>query len=209
MIPLARVESRVTKINKGYSNLPENGGRSAWKYLTDSPLGSIRSLKCHSTASDECWSCAWKQSRPPEPLLDHCSSSCPKEKESTVEQAWSSECLLKSRTIHIFTLKCSNYLWNHFFTCAWCLMSQDKLSWEMSRQIPLNKTTHFETFLKQFLLIQFIQQQTFANWGLNLFYIFSTIWHCVQLHGQFFSILLSTLSSCLCCIACLVNPVQK
>lgn len=49
-----------TTTTKGYCKLPEHAG-SAWNYLKDSLLGSIRSLKCHfSTASDECWLSAWK-----------------------------------------------------------------------------------------------------------------------------------------------------
>lgn len=48
-----------TTITKG-SLQTARAWRSAWKYLTDSLLGSLQSLKCDSTASEECWLSAWK-----------------------------------------------------------------------------------------------------------------------------------------------------
>lgn len=62
------------KTTKGYCKLPKHA-RSAWNHLTESLLGSIRSLKCHSTASDECWLSAWKHTvalLDPIPLILFC-----------------------------------------------------------------------------------------------------------------------------------------
>lgn len=78
----ATVESQVKPhkktTTKWYCKLSKRGG-STWNYFKDSLLGSIRSLKCHSSASDECWFDAWKRTLAlldPILLILFCCSCC-------------------------------------------------------------------------------------------------------------------------------------